>query len=312
MESWIGFDYRSMAAAVITVSMSAAAQDSCIALKAMSQATDAFASLRGERLPNGGWRANFIPAGFEGCTVEELKGDAVVSCSNSFAESDQPATLLNPVVAQFKECIGSGWKVRRVASAGEEVSVAVIYNESPVEFEVRFEKERSGGADAMGLSTSAWKYRVSLKAFTPARDPHPPLLRTRDPVAFCSTLKALLEAAQDAFKDVRGEQLSDRRWQSTSMLQGLKDCRVAQLNSEMTYYTCEAQFESRSALAAAQRQLASDSITCLGTEWSYSRRPRGDGLWRYLVEREEEGPSVSIRGKSHDGKFTLNFDVDTK
>lgn len=314
MRSWIAFAFRfaAVAAAVITVSMPAAAQDSCAALKAMSQATDAFASLRSERLPGGGWRARFIPAGFKGCTVEDRKGDAVVSCTNDFAESDKPATLMDPVVAQFKECVGPAWKVRRVLGTGEEASVVVIYNELPVELELRFEKERSGGADAMGLATSAWKYRVSLKAFTPARDAPPPSLGARDPAAFCSTLKALLAAAPDAFKDVKGKQLSERRWQPTHVLQGLKDCRVAQLRSGTTFYTCEAEFESRSALAAAQRQLASESVMCLGTEWRHSRRPDGDGVWNYSVDREEKGPKVGIRGYSDDGKFTLNFDVDPK
>lgn len=314
MWSWIAFAFRFVALAtpVITLSMPAAAQDSCAALKAMSQATDAFASLRSERLPGGGWRSRFIPAGFKDCTVEDREVDAVVSCTNDFAESDKPATLMDPVVTQFKECVGSGWKVRRVFGTGEEASVAVIYNELPVEFEVRFEKERSGGADAMGLATSAWKYRVSLKAFTAARDASLPSLRARDPAAFCSTLKILLAAAPDAFKDVKGEQLSELRWQPTHVLQGLKDCRVAQLRSGTTFYTCEAEFESRSALAASQRQLASESVACLGTEWRHSRSPDGDGVWNLSVDREEKGPKVRIRGDSDEGKFTLNFDVDPK
>lgn len=312
MGSWIAFACRtvSVAAAAIPVSMSAVAQDSCTALKAMSQATDAFASLRGERLPGGGWRAKFTPAGFAGCTVEESKGDTVVLCSNSFIETDQPATLINPIVEQFKECVGSGWKVRRAGGTGEELSVAVIYNESPVEFEVHLAKERSGVADAMGLTGGAWKYRASLKAFTPSRDARPPSLGSRDPAAFCSTLKALLVAAPAEFKAVKGKQLSEQRWQSTLVLQGLKDCRVTQLSTGTTYFTCEAEFESRSALAAAQRQLASESVMCLGTEWRYSRRPRGDGVWSFSVDREKEGPNVAIRGRSNDGKFALKFDVD--
>lgn len=310
MASWIAFAFRSaVAAAVIIVSIPAAAQESCAALKAMSQATDAFASLRGERLPGGGWRARFIPAGFKGCTVDDRKGDAVVSCTNDFAESEKPATLMDPVVAQFKECVGSGWKVQKVRGTGEDASVVAIYNESPVEFEVRFEKERSGGADAMGLATSALKYRVSLKVFTPSRDAPPPSLGARDPVAFCSTVKALLGAAADAFKDVKGKQLSERRWQPTHVLQGLKDCRVAQAQTGRTFYTCEAEFESRSALAAAQRQLASESVMCLGAEWRHSRLPSGDGVWDHSVDREEEGPRVRIFGDSDDGKFTLNFNV---
>lgn len=313
MGSWIAFACRpvSVAAAAIPVSISAVAQDSCAALKAISQATDAFASLRGERLPSGGWRARFTPAGFTGCTVEESKGDAVVLCSNSFIETDQPATLINPIVEKFKECVGSGWKVRRAGGTGEELSVAVIYNESPVEFEVHLAKERSGVANAMGLTGGAWRYRVSLKAFTPSRDARPPSLGFRDPAAFCTTLKALLVAAPDAFKAVKGKQSSEHRWQSTLVLQGLKNCRVAQLRTTgTTYFTCEAEFESRSALAVAQRQLASESVTCLGSEWSFSRRPRGDGVWSYSVERKKEGPNVEIWGRSDDGKFALKFDVD--
>lgn len=308
----LSFSSAAVAAALVSLSIPAAAQESCAALKAMSQATDAFASLRSERLPGGGWRSTLIPVGFKGCTVEDKKGDAVVTCSNDFAESDKPSTLMEPVVEQFKDCIGSGWKARRVRGTDEGVSIAVIYNESPVEFEVRFEKERSGGADAMGLATSAWKYRVSLKAFTPARDATLPSLGPREPEVFCSSLKALLAAAPGAFKDVKGEQLSERRWKPSHVLQGLNDCRVTQLRSGTTFYTCEAEFESRSALAAAQRLLASETVMCLGIEWRHSRWPDGDGVWNFTVDREEKGPKVSIRGESDDDKFTLNFDVDPK
>lgn len=306
------FRFTVVAASIINFSAPAAAQESCAALKAMSQAADAFASLRGEQLPGGGWRAKFIPAGFKGCTVEDRKGDAAIACTNDFTESDKPAALMAPVAAQFKECIGSGWNVRRVLGTSEEVSILVIYNESPVEFELRFEKEHSSVADAMGLATTAWKYRVSLKAFTPGRDEPPLPLMAHDAKAFCATLSALLTAAPDAFKGVKGKQLSERSWQPTQMLQGLKDCHVAQLPSGTTYYTCKTEFESRTALAAAQRQLASESVKCLGTEWHFSRQPKGDGVWRYSVTREESGPMVSIRGRYDDGIFRLNFDVDAE
>lgn len=304
------FRFLAIAAPVVTISIPAAAQDSCIVLKAISQSTDGFASLRGERLSSGGWRAKSILAGFKGCTVEELKGDAVFSCTNDFVESDSPATLINPFVEQFNKCVGSGWKVRRAVGTGEGASVAVIYSELPVEFEVRFEKERSGAADAMGLITSALTYRVSLKAFTPASDATPPSLGTRDAAAFCSHLKTLLAAAPEEFRDVKGKLVSEGHWQPTLQLQGLRDCRVSQLRGGMTYYSCEAEFGGRFTLAAAQRQLASESLMCLGTKWNQSRRPRGDGVWNYSVDREEGGPQVTIRGLSRNGKFTLKFDVD--
>lgn len=311
MGSWIGYASRfaSVGAAVITVSIPVAAQESCAALKAMSQATDAFASLRSERLPSGRWRAKFIPAGFKDCTVEERNGDAVVTCTNDFVESDRPTSLMEPVVAQFRECVGSGWKIQRALSNGEGASVVVIYNELPVELELRFERERSGGADVMGLVTTAWTYRVSLKAFAPAKDASHPSLGARDTAAFCSTLKTLLAAAPDAFKDVKGQQMAERSWQPTHVLQGMQDCRVVQLRSGPTFYTCEVDFKGRSALAAAQRQLASESAACLGTEWRQGRRPYGDGVWNFSVGREGNGPKVGVRGESDEGKFTLNFDV---
>lgn len=295
-----------------------AADDLCDDVTTILQSGIGFATMRGDATSSKTWKSTRNVGRMVECAIAEVAGDATLRCQGNWTEPEQPDLEATSLARALGNCLGSSWRRQRGALIGTQGLAVFTNTGSNVEFEVSLHRrEQASVFDAVGVPSAPkrqWQTQfVVIKDDSSGVSQGGEALGWRtDSSQFCKSLNEVVVSAQKRFESIKvAPQRS--RWSVKTVLPGMRECVIVQLDGNDVYYTCDAaSVPSRGRARAAQAQLAKDAVQCLGQGWEAQPLPRGDGMWAYQISQPDNKVSLRLRAPKARPPFVVPIDVDVE